>query len=172
MWAHPGKQLLFMGQEFAQSSEWSESRGLDWWVLEQPAHRGIQRLVGDLNRIYGQMPELWELDHDRDGFRWIDGGNADANLVSFVRRDSSGSPLVAVINFSGAPHHDFVLGLPLGGAWEEVLNTDADSYGGSGVGNLGQVMAHGAGVHSQPHSAKVSVPPLGGIWLRPKKASD
>jgi 1,4-alpha-glucan branching enzyme len=171
MWAHPGKQLLFMGQEFAQSSEWSESRGLDWWVLEQPAHRGIQKLVGDLNRLYGRLPELWELDHERAGFVWIDGGNADANLVSFVRRDSSGSPLVAVVNFSGTPHHEFELGLPLGGTWEEILNTDAAIYGGSGVGNFGQVVADGPGVQSQAHSAKVSVPPLGGIWLRPKKAS-
>ena len=171
MWAHPGKQLLFMGQEFAQSSEWSESRGLDWWALEQPAHLGIQKLVSDLNRLYGQLPELWELDHDREGFTWIDGGNADANLLSFVRRDSSGSSLVAVINFSGAPHHDFVLGLPLSGEWEEILNTDADIYGGSGVGNLGLVVADGPAVDSQPHSAKLSIPPLGGIWLRPKKAS-
>ena len=171
MWAHPGKQLLFMGQEFAQSSEWSESRGLDWWALDQPAHLGIQKLVRDLNRLYGQLPELWELDHDRDGFTWIDGANADANLVSFVRRDSNGSPLVAVVNFSGAPHHDFVLGLPLSGPWEELLNTDADSYGGSGVGNFGLVMADGPGANSQPHSAKLSIPPLGGIWLRPKKAS-
>jgi 1,4-alpha-glucan branching enzyme len=171
MWAHPGKQLLFMGQEFAQSSEWSESRGLDWWALEQPAHLGIQKLVSDLNRLYAELPELWELDHDRDGFTWIDGGNADQNLVSFIRRDSSGSPLVAVVNFSGAPHHDFVLGLPINGVWEEVLNTDADSYGGSGVGNLGVVMADGPAEHSQPHSAKVSIPPLGGIWLKPKKAA-
>jgi 1,4-alpha-glucan branching enzyme len=171
MWAHPGKQLLFMGQEFAQSSEWSESRGLDWWVLDQPAHRGIQKLVGDLNRLYGEFPELWERDHERDGFTWIDGGNADANLVSFVRRDAEGNPLVAVVNFSGAPHHDFVLGLPESGVWEEVLNTDADSYGGSGVGNFGQVLANGPGSHSQPHSATVSLPPLGGIWLRPRKAS-
>jgi 1,4-alpha-glucan branching enzyme len=171
MWAHPGKQLLFMGQEFAQSSEWSESRGLDWWVLEQPAHLGIQKLVGDLNRLYAELPELWELDHDRGGFTWIDGGNADANLVSFVRRDSSGSPLVVVVNFSGAPHENFVLGMPISGVWEEVLNTDADSYGGSGVGNFGLVMADGPGAHSQPYSAKVSIPPLGGIWLRPRKAT-
>ena len=171
MWAHPGKQLLFMGQEFAQSSEWSESRGLDWWVLEQPAHQGIQKLVSDLNRLYGELPPLWELDHDREGFTWIDGGNADANLVSFVRRDASGSPLVAVVNFSGSPQHDFVLGLPVSGAWEEVLNTDADSYGGAGVGNLGMVMADGPAVHSQPHSATVTLPPLGGIWLKPKKAT-
>ena len=171
MWAHPGKQLLFMGQEFAQASEWSESRGLDWWVLDQPAHQGIQKLVSDLNRLYGELPELWEQDHQREGFTWIDGGNADANLVSFLRRDALGNPLVAVVNFSGAPHHEFVLGLPQDGSWEEVLNTDATSYGGSGVGNFGTVIADGTGANGQPSSAKVSVPPLGGIWLRPKKAA-
>ena len=172
MWAHPGKQLLFMGQEFAQASEWSESRGLDWWALEQPANQGIQDLVSSLNRLYAQYPALWELDHDKAGFSWIDGGNADANLLSFVRSDSQGNQLVAVINFSGSPHHDFNLGLPQSGDWEEVLNTDATVFGGSGVGNFGVVQAQGGPTSGQPHSALVSVPPLGGIWLSPKKVAD
>jgi len=169
MWAHPGKQLLFMGQEFAQASEWSESRGLDWWALDQPANKGIQDLVASLNQLYLEHPALWELDHESSGFSWIDGGNADANLVSFVRRDSKGDSLVAVINFSGSPHHDFVLGLPESGEWEEILNTDSESFGGSGVGNFGLVRALGDQAHGQPHSAVISIPPLGGIWLRPKK---
>ena len=171
MWAHPGKQLLFMGQEFAQASEWSESRGLDWWALDQPANKGIQDLVANLNQLYLEHPALWELDHESSGFSWIDGGNADANLVSFVRRDSKGDSLVAVINFSGSPHHDFVLGLPESGEWEEILNTDSGSFGGSGVGNFGLVRALGDQAHGQPHSAVISVPPLGGIWLRPKKVA-
>ena len=171
MWAHPGKQLLFMGQEFAQASEWSESRGLDWWALDQPANKGIQDLVASLNQLYLEHPALWELDHESSGFSWIDGGNADANLVSFVRRDSKGDSLVAVINFSGSPHHDFVLGLPESGEWEEILNTDSESFGGSGVGNFGLVRALGDQAHGQPHSAVISVPPLGGIWLRPKKVA-
>lgn len=171
MWAHPGKQLLFMGQEFAQASEWSESRGLDWWALDQPSNRGIQDLVASLNQLYRRNPSLYELDHDHEGFSWIDGGNADANLVSFVRRDSLGNQLVAVINFSGSPHHDFVLGLPESGDWEEILNTDSESFGGSGVGNFGMVQALGEPANGQPHSALISVPPLGGIWLRPKKVA-
>jgi 1,4-alpha-glucan branching enzyme len=171
MWAHPGKQLLFMGQEFAQASEWSESRGLDWWALDQPANQGIQKLVANLNELYVKTPALFELDHDAAGFSWIDGGNADANLVSFIRRDSAGNTLVAVINFSGAPHHDFVLGLPESGVWEEVLNTDAEVFGGSGVGNFGSVTTSDQGTHGQPFSATVSVPPLGGIWLTVKKAA-
>ncbi len=172
MWAHPGKQLLFMGQEFAQASEWSESRSLDWWALDQPANQGIQNLVASLNHLYVQTAALWQLDHEPEGFSWIDGGNADGNLLSFIRRDASGNCLVAVINFSGGPHHDFVLGLPEPGMWEEVLNTDAEIFGGSGVGNFGAVEAIGAGSHGQPYSAIVSLPPLGGLWLRPKKATD
>ena len=171
MWAHPGKQLLFMGQEFAQASEWSESRGLDWWALEQPANQGIQDLVANLNRLYAKHPALWELDHEQSGFSWIDGGNADANLLSFVRTDSEGNRLVAVINFSGSPHHDFVLGLPASGDWEEILNTDSTAFGGSGVGNFGLVQALGGPSHGQPHSAVISVPPLGGIWLILRKVA-
>jgi 1,4-alpha-glucan branching enzyme len=171
MWAHPGKQLLFMGQEFAQASEWSEARGLDWWALDQPANQGVQDLVASLNRLYVQSPALFELDHDPAGFTWIDGQNADANLVSFIRADSSGNQLVAIANFSGAPHHDFVLGLPESGEWEEILNTDATEFGGSGVGNFGVVHATGPPSNGQPHSAVISVPPLGGIWLKPRTAA-
>jgi 1,4-alpha-glucan branching enzyme len=124
-----------------------------------------------MNRLYLKHEALWELDHEPAGFSWIDGGNADANLVSFVRKDSKGDSIVAVINFSGGPHHDFVLGLPEAGAWEEILNTDSESFGGSGVGNFGLVQALGGSAQGQPHSAIISVPPLGGIWLRPKKAA-
>lgn len=172
MWSHPGKQLLFMGQEFGQASEWSESRGLDWWALEQPAHLGIQKLVSDLNRIYKQTPALFELDHEREGFTWIESGNSGANLISFIRRDSKGETLVAVVNFSGTPHHNFNLGLPSSGVWDEVLNTDALEYGGSGMGNLGSVEANGSGTQGQPFSASVEIPPLGGIWLRPRTTAN
>lgn len=169
MWSHPGKKLLFMGQEFAQPSEWSESRGLDWWALEQPASQGVSKLVSNLNRTYLSNPALWQLDHEPDGFHWIDGDNADSNLLSFLRRDASGEFVAVIINFSGNPIHDFKLGLPLPGIWEEILNSDASEFGGSGVGNFGQITANGEGLNGQPHSASVSVPPLGGLWLRPRK---
>ena len=172
MWSHPGKKLLFMGQEFAQPSEWSESRGLDWWVMEQPASQGIQKLVTDLNKLYREYPALWELDHDRTGFTWIDGGNADGNLVSFLRKDSNDNYIAVVINFSGAPVHDLDLGLPLAGSWQEIFNSDSEGYGGSGVGNFGMVAASAEGSHGQPYSARVSVPPLGGIWLSARKVAD
>jgi 1,4-alpha-glucan branching enzyme len=170
MWSHPGKQLLFMGQEFAQQSEWSEQRGLDWWTLEQPSHLGIQALVRELNRQYLKNPALWELDHLSEGFSWIDGGNSAGNTVSFRRRDRLGEELVAVINFSGSPHHDFRLAFPQAGVWQEILNTDASEYGGSGVGNFGSIQTQDIESHGLPHSALISVPPLGGIWF--KKAAD
>lgn len=169
MWSHPGKQLLFMGSEFGQPSEWNQERGLDWWILEQPTHQALKSLVATLNKLYLEIPALWELDHDHGGFVWIDGGNADANALSFLRYDKKGNPLAVVINFAGQPHHDFRIGLPKSGEWIEVLNTDAEEFGGSGVGNFGKINANLEGTHGQPHSASISVPPLGAVWFKPKK---
>ena len=169
MWSHPGKQLLFMGSEFGQQSEWSQERGLEWWILDQPSHRGLQSLVSIMNRLYLENPSMWQLDHDHRGFVWIDGGNADGNLLSFLRYDEQGNPIAVVINFAGHPHHDFKLGLPKSGAWNEILNTDAVEFGGSGVGNFGSINAQGDGTHGQPHSATISVPPLGAVWFKPAK---
>ncbi|GAA3231977.1 1,4-alpha-glucan branching protein GlgB [Nonomuraea helvata] len=165
MWAHPGKQLLFMGGEFGQGSEWSEERGLDWWVLEFDGHQGVQRLVRDLNRIYRGTPALWEQDARPEGFRWIDADDASGNTFSFLRYANDGSAVACVINFSGAPHESYRLGLPYAGQWSEVVNTDAYDYWGSGVGNLGTVEADGEPWHGLPHSATLRVPPLGAVWL-------
>jgi 1,4-alpha-glucan branching enzyme len=169
MWSHPGKQLLFMGSEFGQQSEWSQERGLEWWILDQPSHRGLQDLISNMNKLYVENSAMWELDHDHRGFVWIDGGNADDNLLSFLRYDEAGNPMAIVINFAGHPHHNFKLGLPKQGSWTEILNTDAVEFGGSGVGNQGSVTADGEGSHGQPYSATISVPPLGAIWLKPAK---
>jgi 1,4-alpha-glucan branching enzyme len=169
MWAHPGKQLLFMGSEFGQPSEWSEERGLDWWILDQPVHQGLQRLVGELNRAYRDRPALWEQDNEAAGFEWIDGGNAAQNIVAFVRWSRSGEPLVGVFNFSGNPVAPYRLGLPFGGVWDEVINTDAADFGGSGVGNFGAVHALDEGWNGRPASAEVTLPPLGGLWLAPRR---
>ncbi len=168
MWSHPGKQLLFMGSEFGQPSEWNQERGLDWWILEQPIHQALKSLVATLNRLYVANPAFWELDHDRAGFVWIDGGNGDANTLSFLRYDRKGEPIACVINFAGQPHHNFRLGLPRSGEWVELLNTDAGEFGGSGVGNFGAIHANLEGSHGQPHSAEITVPPLGALWLKPK----
>ncbi len=166
MWTHPGKKLLFMGQEFAQPSEWSESRDLDWWLLDHHPHRGMQQLVSDMNKLYVENPSLWELDHDHAGFQWIDGGNADQNILSFLRFDAAGNPIAVIVNFAGHPYHNFRLGLPKPGLWQEILNTDAEVYGGSGVGNFGGVQTQEHQSHGRPYSAEINVPPLGSVWLR------
>jgi len=165
MWAHPGKQLLFMGQEFAQDGEWAESRSLDWWHLDDPAHRGVLSLVSDLNGRYTENEALWSQDVDPAGFQWIDANDAAGNVLSFLRYGKGGQALACVANFAGQPHEGYRIGLPRGGRWREVLNTDAEAYGGSGVGNLGGVDAVAEPWHGQPFSATLSAPPLGTVWF-------
>ncbi len=167
MWAHPGKQLLFMGQEFAQGAEWSEARSLDWWLLDAPDHRGMARLIGDLNGVYRETDALWSLDTSPDGFQWIDANDAGGNVYSFLRYgDSRDTPLACIANFSPVPHENYRLGLPKSGRWEEIINTDADQYFGSGVGNFGGVDAVDEPWHGLPASTTLRVPPLGALWLR------
>ena len=165
MWGHPGKQLLFMGQEFGQLSEWSEDRSLDWWMLDQPAHQGIQHMVSQLNQVYREHSALWEQDADPQGFQWIDGADNSRNVVSFVRYDQAGNAVVVVANFAGMPHHSFTLGLPRAGVWTEVFNSDATEYGGSGVGNMGSITATDTPWGALSHSASVSLPPLGVVFF-------
>ncbi|MEV4456651.1 1,4-alpha-glucan branching protein GlgB [Microbispora sp. NPDC049633] len=167
MWAHPGKQLLFMGGEFGQGAEWSEAGGLDWWVLDFDFHQGVRRLVRDLNRVYRESPALYSRDTTHEGFRWIDADDASGNVLSFLRYGADGSVLACVANFSGSPHEDYHLGLPTPGRWEEILNTDAYEYAGSGVGNMGAVDSVEVPRHGLPCSARLRVPPLGVVWLRP-----
>lgn len=158
MWAHPGKQLLFMGSELADDREWSEDRGLDWNLVYDPARAGVQRLVRDLNRAYRAAPALYSQDTSPDGFRWIVGNDSGNNTVAFIRIAADGSPLVCVANFSAVPHENYRLGMPVAGVWQETLNTDAESYGGSGVGNLGTVRAEPMPWHGQPASATLRIP--------------
>ena len=165
MWAHPGKQTLFMGCEFAQESEWSEERSLDWWLLDLPDHRGVALTVQELNRVYRETPALWSLDHEAAGFSWIDANDATGNVFSFLRFAEDGSALACIANFAGTPHEGYRLGLPWAGSWTEVLNTDAEAYSGSGVGNFGAVEAGPDGWHGQPASALLRLPPLGTVWL-------
>lgn len=155
-----------MGQEFAQPSEWSESRELDWWLLDHHPHRGMQQLVADLNNKYTTNSPLWELDHENAGFEWIDGGNADQNVLSFLRYDRSGNSIAVIVNFAGHPHENFRVGLPAAGNWQEILNTDAEVYGGSGSGNLGSVTATEISCNGRPFSAELKLPALSAIWLK------
>ncbi|MDG4786365.1 1,4-alpha-glucan branching protein GlgB [Micromonospora sp. WMMD1102] len=167
MWAHPGKQLLFMGCELGDDQEWSETRGLDWRLLDDPGRAGVQRLLRDLNHGYRDNPALWSQDTVPAGFRWIVSDDSANNTLAFVRIAADGSPLVCVANFAALPHEGYRIGLPTAGRWSEILNTDADCYGGSGVGNLGSVTAEEQPSHGLPASAALRVPPLGVLWLRP-----
>lgn len=166
-WSHPGKQLVFMGTEFAQGTEWAESRSLDWYLLDHAPHRGVQSAVRDLNRFYRSHSAMWALDHSPQGFEWIDANDADRNVLAYLRRDDRGNVVAVVVNFSGVPHEDYRLALPQGGTWIEAINTDAEEYGGSGVGNLGQVQARPEPHHGRAFSATLRVPPLGVLYLVP-----
>jgi 1,4-alpha-glucan branching enzyme len=167
MWAHPGKQLLFMGGEFGQVGEWSESRSLDWHLLAEPLHDGVRSLVADLNRTYREHPALFAADNRPEGFRWIDANDSANNVASFLRIDplSPDTTVACVANFAGHPHRDYRVGLPHAGHWREILNTDAQSYGGSGWGNMGGVEAENTPWHGQPASALLQLPPQGVLWL-------
>jgi 1,4-alpha-glucan branching enzyme len=167
-WAHPGKQLLFMGQEFGQRAEWSEERGVDWYQLDENSYStGIQRFVADLNELYRSRPSLWSQDSKPEGYSWIDANDSANNVLSFLRYGSDGSVLACVFNFSGAEHGSYRLGLPHTGTWREVLNSDATDYNGTGVGNYGAVEATEEPWHGRPASATLVLPPNGAIWLEP-----
>jgi 1,4-alpha-glucan branching enzyme len=169
MWAHPGKKLLFMGQELAQWQEWSEERSLDWHLLENGDHQGVQSLVRDLNRLYRAEPALWEVDFDPRGFRWLEANDAANNVLAFARLGEEGTrPLVCVLNLSPVPQHGYRVGMPRCCRWVELLNTDSSFYGGGGVGNMGAVDAEEVAWHDQPFSAELSLPPLGAVWLVPE----
>jgi 1,4-alpha-glucan branching enzyme len=166
MWAHPGKQLLFMGGELAQWAEWNHERDLDWDALGDDRHAGVKDLVRDLNRLYKDNPALFERDSTHDGFAWIDANDSEQNVLSFFR-SSDDDYLVCVANLSPLPRYGFRLGLPVSGVYAEVLNTDAESYGGSNVGNLGTITSEPVPSHGLDQSASVALPPLGVLWLRP-----
>ncbi len=167
-WAHPGKQLLFMGQEFGQRAEWSEERGLDWYQLDENSFsNGIQRMMRDINDLYRTRRALWSQDTRPEGYSWIDANDSANNVLSFLRFGDDGSVLACVFNFSGSEHSRYRLGLPHTGTWREVLNTDADIYNGSGIGNFGAVEATEEPWHGRPASALMVLPPLAALWFEP-----
>ena len=169
MWAHPGKKLLFQGLEFGQTTEWNAERGVAWDDLEGwegEYHRGIRDCVRDLNARYAENPGLWALDDDPSGFSWIDANDSEHNTLSFLRTDHDGSTVACVVNFSGAPLGDYRIGLPEGGYWEEILNTDAEAYEGSGAGNYGGVHAEQISHHGRPYSAAITVGSRATVWFR------
>jgi len=175
MTAHPGKKLLFMGDELAQWSEWNYAGFLDWWLLDDnqpdgPEHGQVRRLVADLNAFVLANPALYERDFSPEGFEWIDGSDARASVLAFVRRGANGrDPVLFVCNFTPVPRRGYRVGVPEPGFWEEALNTDAAIYGGGNLGNLGGMEAEPVGRHGRPQSLPLTLPPLAVIALRPRK---
>jgi 1,4-alpha-glucan branching enzyme len=158
-----------MGNELAQETEWSYERSLDWHLLEQPGHAGIQALVRDLNRLYKDEPALWEVDSDPSGFWWLEPNDADSNVLAFARASKDADRIVVfAANLSPVPREGYRLGLPRSGRWKEAVNTDSKFYGGGDVGNLGGIVPEPIPWHSQPVSALVTLPPLAAVWLVPE----
>ena len=165
MFGQPGKKLLFMGTELAQQREWDHDSELDWWLLDQPAHAGVQRLVADLNALYRDTPALHERDCDPDGFQWLVADAAEDSVLAYLRRgapaeDGSVDRVLVVANHTPSPRTNYRIGVPCAGRWEEVLNSDAEVYGGSGWGNLGGVEATPVPAHGHPYSVNLTLPPL------------
>ena len=167
MYGHPGKKLLFMGSELAQWQEWSHERSLDWHLLESPMHQGVQKLVQDLNALYRRESALHARDCDESGFVWADMGDWEQSVLSFYRLGETPDDLVLIVcNFTSVPRMNYCLGVPRGGYWEEIMNTDATIYGGSGHGNLGGVEAAPVSAHGQYHSLTLVLPPLAMVCFK------
>ena len=166
MFAQPGKKLLFMGGEFGQWREWSHDTSLDWHLLMFPSHQGVQRLISDLNRLYRTEPALHELDCDPRGFEWVDANDADSSVYSFLRKSRSGEHILIVLNATPVVREDYRIGVPFGGWWRELLNSDSEYYWGSGQGNAGGVMAEVVPSHGREFSLRLRLPPLGALFLK------
>jgi 1,4-alpha-glucan branching enzyme len=166
MWGHPGKKLLFMGGEFAQRREWTHEGELEWWVAAFAEHAGVQSWVRDLNRVYCSERSLHEIDFSPEGFEWIDAGNAEMSVFSFVRKSADGAPVLVISNLTPVPRQNFLVGVPVRGVWREILNSDARYYGGSGWGNLGSVESAPVSANGRTDSLNLHLPPLSTIMLR------
>ena len=166
-WSLPGKKLLFMGCEFGQWREWSHERSLDWHLTAEPRHGGLQRLVADLNEIYRREPALHLLDTEAAGFEWVDANDSNQSVTSYLRKDRDGAPVLVVLNYTPVLRAGYRVGVPRGGEWRELLNSDAAIYGGSGVGNWGAVHAQPVPSHGREQSLELQLPPLGALFLKP-----
>ncbi|MDM0013300.1 1,4-alpha-glucan branching protein GlgB [Variovorax sp. J22P168] len=166
MWAHPGKKLLFMGGEFAQRREWTHEGELDWQLTELPEHRGMQHLVGELNRVLRAEPALHELDFEAEGFEWVEADDEARSVFAFLRRSRGGESVLVLCNLTPVPRQNYFVGVPTGGSWTEILNSDALPFGGAGWGNLGVVEASPMRTHGRPHSLCLTLPPLSTVFLK------
>jgi 1,4-alpha-glucan branching enzyme len=168
MWAHPGKKLLFMGGEFGQWREWGHDGALDWHLVQEPDHAGLQQWVSDLNRLYGEAPALHRHDFDGAGFEWIDANDSDNSVLTFLRHAEGSPPVLVVCNFTPIARYGYRVGVPIAGAWREALNSDAPAYGGSGVGNLGRASTEPVSWHGRAQSLALTLPPLAAVMFVPE----
>jgi 1,4-alpha-glucan branching enzyme len=169
MYAQPGKKLLFMGDEFGQGHEWSHDRSLDWWILQYPVHFGLQSWVRDLNHLYRNHPAMHEIEVDPHGFEWVDCNDAPMSVISLVRKSKNPRDTILVAcNFTPVPRKDYRVGVPGGGWWKELLNSDGQEYGGSGMGNGGGAMADKQEQHGRPYSLTLTLPPLSAVFFKPE----
>src|SRR6267378_52201 len=166
-WSLPGKKLLFMGGEFGQWREWAHESSLDWHLTSDPAHAGIQQLISDLNGLMRREGALHQLDVKADGFEWVDANDSNQSVASYLRKGKSGAPVLVVLNYTPIPREGYRVGVPQGGEWRELLNSDAPVYGGSGVGNYGAVRAEESPSHGREFSLLLTLPPLGALFLKP-----
>jgi 1,4-alpha-glucan branching enzyme len=169
MYAHPGKKLLFMGGEFGQRNEWNHDTQLDWELLKLPRHDGLRRLVQHLNYIYKSEPALWQLDDTYEGFDWIDLHDADNSVVSFLRKSREGDVVAFVVNATPMVRYDYRLGVPESGFYRELINSDAETYGGSNVGNLGGMQTQDVPWMGREHSILIHLPPLATLAFKLQK---
>jgi 1,4-alpha-glucan branching enzyme len=171
MFTHPGKKLLFMGAEFAQVNEWSHEKSLDWHLLDHPLHQGAQHLVRDLNRLYREVKALHRRDSEPEGFQWLKSDDAEKSVLAYARFGSEeDAPAITLCNFTPLPRQGYRIGAPKSGRWREALNTDARIYGGSNLGNQGQVTTDGTPYDGFPDSMTLTLPPLATVVLIWEKA--
>jgi 1,4-alpha-glucan branching enzyme len=168
MYTHPGKKLLFMGSEFGQRRDWTHDESLDWHLLEYFPHKGLQKWVKDLNHFYRNTPALYELDFEQSGFEWLDFSDWEKSIISFMRKAKNSRNIALVVcNFTPVVHSSYKIGVPSGGFWKEMLNSDGKEYGGSGQGNLGGVEAKPIPFHKREFSISVTLPPLSVLVFKP-----
>jgi 1,4-alpha-glucan branching enzyme len=165
MYGQPGKKLLFMGGEFGQWQEWNHDRSLDWHLLDNVQHAELQRWVEDLNKAYRTIPALHELDFSPEGFEWIDCCDSENSVMALLRKSKAGDVVVVVMSYTPIPRNNYAVGVPYGGQWQEILNSDAKLYGGSGQGNMGSVEAAPIPLHGRKWSVNLTLPPLGAVFL-------
>jgi 1,4-alpha-glucan branching enzyme len=168
MWTHPGKKLLFMGGEIAQEREWNHDGEINWYLLEQASHAGIQRLVADLNNLYREQLPLHQRDCEADGFQWVVGDDSNNSVFAYLRRDGGGRTILCVVNMTPGCRGGYAVGVPVPGEWREILNTDAGIYGGANRGNQGTCTTQAIEAHGSPYSLILHLPPLTTLLFAPK----